>query len=302
MIFPIAILSDVDYFLSIPKYMPELPEVQTVVSQLGKKITGKRLAGFWTEWPKGVKEPVAKLRRLMRGSKVIGTARVGKHVIIHLDNDFSLVIHLKMTGHLLYKDQENAESPAWRDPMNQFIRHRFDFADGSRVNFSDMRKFGWVDICRTADLSRHKHLDALGIDAMAPAFTLPVFETLLRQSPQRPIGTLLLDQAKIAGIGNIYRSEALFRAGILPWRKSRSLKPGERSKLFQTIRAVLREATRLRGTSDGDFRDTAGRQGSFQKTLYVYAREKELCKRCGTIIKRRTMGQRSVFYCPKCQH
>ncbi len=281
--------------------MPELPEVQTVVSQLGKKITGKILLSFWTDWEKKVLEPLPKLRKFIQGATVLGTRRFGKTIVIDLDNEYSIVIHLKMTGHLLYKDKNNENAKEWSDPTNQFIHHCFLFTDGSQVDFSDMRKFGWVDICKTGEVAKHRHIEKLGIDALSPDFSSNVLKGFIDGYPKRPIGILLLDQEKIAGIGNIYRSEALYRAGILPWRLSGKLTEKEVVLLHEKIKEVLREAVKLRGTTDGDFRDTAGKRGSFQKMLFVYAREGKLCKRCGTMIVRKKMGGRSVFACQKCQ-
>ncbi len=281
--------------------MPELPEVQTVVSQLGKKITGKTFSGFWTDWEKKVLEPLPKVRKLVKGATILGTRRFGKTIVIDLDNEYSLVIHLKMTGHLLYKDKTNKDAKEWQDPTNQFIHHRFLFADGSQVDFSDMRKFGWVDICRTNELAKHRHIEKLGVDALSKNFTSGVLASFIKRYPKRPIGILLLDQEKIAGIGNIYRSEVLYRSGILPWRLAGKLTREEIELLYEKIKEVLREAVKLRGTTDGDFRDTAGKRGGFQKMLFVYARAGESCKRCGTIIVRKKMGGRSVFACQTCQ-
>ncbi len=281
--------------------MPELPEVQTVVSQLGKKISGKVLADFWTDWPKKVFEPVPKLKRHIKGVIVLGTRRFGKTIVIDLDNGYSIIIHLKMTGHLLYKDKTNQDAKEWQDPINQFIHHRFVFTDGSRIDFSDMRKFAWVDLCKTTEVEHHRHIEKLGVDALSKDFTVEILKAFLKYSPRKPIGTLLLEQEKIAGIGNIYRSEALFRAGILPERFLGKLTQKETELLHGKIKKVLREAVKLRGTTDGDFRDTFGKKGGFQKMLFVYAREGEACKRCGTIIVRKKIGQRSVFYCPTCQ-
>lgn len=281
--------------------MPELPEVQTVVTQLHRKIAGKKIASFWTDWEKKVLEPLPRLRKRIKGATVLGVRRLGKTIVIDLDHGCSLVIHLKMTGHLLYKDRANATAKEWQDPINQFIHHRFIFADGSQVDFSDMRKFGWVDLAQTEEISRHRHIEKLGVDALARDFTAEVLAGLAKQYPKRPIGILLLDQEKIAGVGNIYRSEALYRSGILPWRLCGSLKAEETELLHEKIKEVLKEAVKLRGTTDGDFRDTAGKRGGFQKRLFVYAREGEPCKRCGTMIVRKKMGGRSVFACPVCQ-
>ncbi len=281
--------------------MPELPEVETVTSQLGKKITGKQIAGFWSDWEKQVKPGVKQLSKLAVGAMVLGTRRIGKHIVIDLDNGYSLVIHLKMSGHLLVKDASNAGAREWDDPMNRFIHHRIDFTDGAWVDFSDLRKFGWIDCVATFEVKSMKSIAALGLDALARECDLEFFEALLRKNRKKRIATLLLEQDKIAGIGNIYRSEMLYRARIRPTRLVSKVTRAERARLFQSMRDVLYEAVRLRGTTDGDFRDTAGKPGGFQKTLYVYGREGLACKRCDTMVVRKKMGQRSVFYCPKCQ-
>ncbi len=281
--------------------MPELPEVQTVVSQLAKKITGKRIAGFWSDWEKQVKPGLKKISKLAIGGTVTGTRRIGKHIIIDLDNAVSLVIHLKMSGHLLYKDMANQGAKEWADPMNRFIHHRIDFTDGSWVDFSDLRKFGWIDCVATTEVEMMKSIAALGCDALSDECNLEFFATLLRASKQKRIATLLLEQDKIAGIGNIYRSEMLYRAGIRPLRVVAKITRTEQAALFQSMKDVLREALRLRGTTDGDFRDTAGKPGGFQRTLFVYGRAGLACKCCDTMIVRKKLGQRSVFYCPTCQ-
>ena len=277
--------------------MPELPEVQTVTSQLAEKIVGKTVAGFWSDWEKQVKPGLKKLSLLAVGGTVLGTRRIGKHIIIDLDNGQSLVIHLKMSGHLLYKDASNVEAKEWADPMNRFIHHRIDFTDGSWVDFSDLRKFGWIDCVPTVEVAMMKSISLLGCDALAGECDLDFFDALLKKNTRKKIATLLLEQDKIAGIGNIYRSEMLYRSGIRPLRIVGKIMKAEREKLFLSMKKVLREAVRLRGTTDGDFRDTAGKPGGFQKALFVYGREDLPCKRCDTIVVRKKIGQRSVFYC-----
>lgn len=281
--------------------MPELPEVQTVVSQLAKKITSKRIAGFWSDWEKQVKPGLKGLTKRAVGGTVLGTRRIGKHIIINLNNYHSLIIHLKMSGHLLYKEPSNKDAKEWQDPMNRFIHHRIEFADGSQVDFSDLRKFGWIDCVATDQVEMLKSIALLGVDALADECTLDAFLQLLKNSQQKRIAAFLLEQEKIAGIGNIYRSEMLYRAGIRPLRFIRKITKTERARLFQSMKDVLREAVRLRGTTNGDFRDTAGKPGGFQKTLFVYGREGLPCKRCDTIVIRKKLGQRSLFYCPICQ-
>lgn len=283
--------------------MPELPEVQTVVSQLEKKIKGKTIASFRSVWPKKVLTPYRTFIQKVKGTKVAGVRRIGKHIIIDLKNGHAIVIHLKMTGHLLYKNKKNRNAPAFtRDPMNGFIHHVFTFTDGGTVEFSDMRKFAWLRLVKTEEVEKLSSIAELGIDALSSKLTPARLHALLTARRSRPVGQVLLEQNIIAGIGNIYRSESLFRSGILPTRIIGDITEQEWQKLLSSIKAVLREAVRLRGTSDGDFRDTDGLEGKFQKTLYVYARNGKLCKVCGTIITRQKLGSRSIFFCSRCQH
>lgn len=282
--------------------MPELPEVQTVVSQLGSRIMGQTFASFASAWPRKVLMPSQEFERGIRGASVIGTRRFGKHIVIDLDNQHSIVIHLKMTGHLLYKTLENRESPAFtEDKINGYIHHIFTFQDGSTLEFSDMRKFGWIRLVPTSEVEALGSIAALGIDALSPRLRIDLFRALLSKRGRRSIGEALLDQGLIAGVGNIYRSESLFLAGILPDRSVESLRASEWERLLPAVKGVLRHAARLGGTSDGDFRDIDGLPGRFERSLSVYGREGLPCKKCDTIVERIKIGQRSAFFCPRCQ-
>ncbi|MFZ3031872.1 MAG: bifunctional DNA-formamidopyrimidine glycosylase/DNA-(apurinic or apyrimidinic site) lyase [Candidatus Moraniibacteriota bacterium] len=282
--------------------MPELPEVQTVVSQLDRKISGKQIVSVWSDWQKKILTPFDEFVKKTKGAAVLGARRLGKHIVIDLDNDYSVVAHLKMTGHFLVKDASNRNSDAFtKDRINGYIHHIITCADGTTLEFSDMRKFGWLRLLKTQEVEELKSIAELGIDALSRKLTLTLFRELLLTRKHRTVGEVLLEQNLIAGIGNIYRSEALFLAGILPTRKIETLKKSEWSKLLPAIKKVLRHAVRLRGTSDGDFRDTDGLQGRFRRVLYVYGRTGEPCKKCGTIIERKKIGSRSIFFCPHCQ-
>lgn len=282
--------------------MPELPEVQTVVSQLQRKIVGRKITRLWSDWKKRIFPSYATCLKKVRGATVLGVRRFGKHIVIDLDNGYSIAAHLKMTGHFLVKDKNNRRSKAFtEDPVNGYIHHIFAFSDGGTLEFSDMRKFGWLRAVKTGAVETLSSIESLGIDALSPKLTPEHFYALLSEKKKRPIGGVLLEQDLIAGIGNIYRSEALFLAGILPMRRIDTLKKNEWAKILPAIKRVLRQAVRLRGTSDGDFRDTDGLEGRFQRTLYAYGRTGEPCKKCGTMIVRKKIGQRSVFYCPRCQ-
>lgn len=282
--------------------MPELPEVQTVVTQLNRKISGKKISGTWSDWKKKIFPSYAVFAKQVKQARVLGARRLGKHIVIDLRNGYSIVVHLKMTGHLLVKNKKNRYSKAFiKDKVNGYIHHMLVFSDGATLEFSDMRKFGWLRTVKTGEVEALSGIASLGIDALSSRLTPKRFEELLSRRGHRLVGTTLLEQDLIAGIGNIYRSEALFLAGILPTRYIGSLAKREWKQLLSAIKTVLRKAVRLRGTSDGDFRDTEGLRGNFQRTLYVYGRTGEPCKKCGTMILRKKIGQRSVFYCPRCQ-
>ena len=282
--------------------MPELPEVQTVVSQLGKKIVGQTVSGVRSEWKKNVRPSLAAFVRRTKGGAVTRVRRFGKHIVIDLDNDSSIVIHLKMTGHLLWKTDENRLSPAFtEDSYNGFIRHVLSFSSGATLEFSDMRKFGWLHAMPTGEVGALPSIKSLGIDALSPSLTMKRFQEIMMSRPKRTIGEALLDQDRIAGIGNIYRSEALFLAGVRPDRIVASSTGEEWKRLLLVVKQVLRHAARLGGLSGGDFRDTDGRDGRFERAAYVYQRDGTPCKMCGTIIKRKKLGQRSVYFCSHCQ-
>ena len=282
--------------------MPELPEVQTVVTQLGEKVVGKTIASFWSGWKKKVLDSYPVFVKKVKGATIVKTRRFGKHIVLDLDNGFSIVIHLKMTGHLLSKNKQNRKDPIFtQDPINGFIHHIFTFSDGSTLEFSDMRKFGWLRAVQTSEVEDLPSISSLGVDALSHELTARRFRELMLKKKKQFIGTVLLDQGIIAGIGNIYRSEALFLAGILPTRLVSDIQETEWSPLLASIKKVLKKAVKLRGMSDGDFRDTDGLPGRFQRTLFVYGRTGLPCKKCDTIIERKKIGQRSIFYCSRCQ-
>jgi formamidopyrimidine-DNA glycosylase len=283
--------------------MPELPEVQTVVTQLSQKVTGKKIALFWSGWPKKVMPSVKEFEQGILGASIMGTKRYGKHIVIELDNEYAIVVHLKMTGHFLYKTPNTKNDPIFtEDKVNGYIHHIFTFSDKTTLEFSDMRKFGWLALIKKDEVEGLPTIQGLGIDALSARLTEETFRTILSTRKTKAVGPVLLEQNLIAGIGNIYRSEALFLAGILPTRKINKITKEESKRLLQSVKRVLREAVRLQGTTDGDFRDLDGQPGKFKKALFVYRRTNEPCKKCGTIIKRAKMAQRSVFFCTTCQH
>ncbi|MFH0923957.1 MAG: bifunctional DNA-formamidopyrimidine glycosylase/DNA-(apurinic or apyrimidinic site) lyase [Candidatus Falkowbacteria bacterium] len=312
--------------------MPELPEVQTIISDLNKKIKSDTITGFWSDWPKAIKNlSIDKFTKEIKGRKILGARRIGKNIFIDLTGDKTIYIHLKMTGHLLVKTRANFQflisnfqsnpndqiskskkNNYFNDKVNQYIHHIWYLKSrntqhetrNKTLEFSDLRKFGKIIFVDTNKLTEIKEIKSLGIDVMSPEFTQKFFSDLLEKqsaSRRKKIRDILMDQNLISGIGNIYASEILFEAGIMPARIAKDIKPEEKSKLYNAIKRVFEKAIKLRGTSDSDYRDTGGAPGNFQKVLKVYRREGQRCRKCGTIVKRIKMGQRSAFYCPHCQ-
>lgn len=282
--------------------MPELPEVQTIINDLNEKIAGDTITGFWTDWAKTIKGLSAgNFEKQIKNKKILKVRRIGKNIFIDLSGGKTIYIHLKMTGHLLVKNENIKTNKYFSERVNQYIHHIWRLKSGRTLEFSDLRKFGKIMLVDTENVKNLKEIKELGIDALDKEFTLEKFQELLSKKPKTPIGIFLMDQNLLSGIGNIYRSEILFEAGASPWRKNKDVSLDEKRKIYQAIGKVLEKAIKLRGTSDSDYRDTSGAPGGFQKVLKVYNRKGEVCKKCGGKVKREKLGGRSVFFCEKCQ-
>ncbi len=293
--------------------MPELPEVQTIVSDLAKKIVGLSIKKVWIGVPKLVKKPeVSQFAKEIVGLKIKAVVRRGKNILITLarkpGEEFLFLIHLKMTGHLLYgrwifgrdKNIKSALPGKFNDPQNQYIRVVFYFNNGKEMAFSDLRKFGKFVFGKKDEVERSERIPELGPEPLERQFSFKNFKTIIA-GRKRNIKQVLMDQEIIAGIGNIYSDEILWRAKIDPLRKTDSLSDNEIKNIFSSVKKVLKEAVRLRGTSVSDYRDTAGRAGRYGEVLAVYGREGQKCPRCGAPIRRVKIGGRSAHFCPKCQ-
>jgi formamidopyrimidine-DNA glycosylase len=306
--------------------MPELPEVQTVVDDLNKKIKGSLIVDFWTDWAKSIKNPLAFFKRKIKNKKIVVMKRRAKNILIYLDDGQVMLVHLKMTGHLLIKNQNakikdqnefkdknkkntkrKKEMDYFSERVNQYVRHVWTLRKGKsemRLEFSDLRKFGKIQLFKNEEeLLKEKNFMALGVEPLEEIFDFKKFEELLDKKPKMSVRSFLLDQKIIAGIGNIYVSEIMFEAGVRPGRIVESLNNKERKDLFKFTKKILKKAVELRGTSDSDYRDTDGAPGGFQNVLKVYNREKEKCKRkgCSGVVKREKFNQRSAYFCEECQ-
>lgn len=285
--------------------MPELPEVETIINDLNKKIKGDAITDFWSDWGKTIKgKTIEQFRKVVKNRKILGARRIGKNIFIDLSGGKILYIHLKMTGHLLVKSSKlkvKRGEKYFSDKVNQYIHHIWKLKSGRTLEFSDLRKFGKIVLDDSDKIKKLKEIKALGIDAMSSKFDFKKFCDLLDKHLKLSIGPVLMDQSLISGIGNIYRSEILFDAGILPERKVADINVDERKKIYNSIKKILKKGIKYRGTSDSDYRDTSGAPGNYQKVILVYRRSGQKCKRCDTIIVRKKMAQRSVFFCPVCQ-
>lgn len=271
--------------------MPELPEVETVRRDLARQVRGRRMSGAEVLNTGSLKGGGPEdLCRLVRGRSFVGFSRRGKYLVMKLDRGGSLVVHLKMTGVLQHQPQG--------DPLPQAARVVFHFTDSARLVFSDQRKFGSIEFTSTP--SQIPSIRRMGPEPLGKEFTTHMLQERLA-GRKGPIKHLLLDQTVIAGLGNIYASEALHRAGILPQRPANSLARAEIGKLHRAIVRVLKEAIAARGSSVDTYRDGQGKKGWFQVKHRVYDKQGNKCKRCGGTIVKEIFRGRGTYWCHKCQ-
>lgn len=281
--------------------MPELPEVQTIVSDL-QNITNDIFTGFWSDWEKVIRDENKKnitLKKFVKklvGKKIVSVRRLGKNIALDLNNKTSLLIHLRMTGRLLVSDQSSITKN--QKKYGKHVHHIFFLKKNHALVFHDVRKFATIDFIPTNNLLEKLQT---GTDPFSKNFSLIEFKKIINSKQNKTIKEVLMDSGLILGIGNIYASEILFAARVLPERIIKSLTNLEQGLIFKSIKKILTKAIRLRGTSISDYRDSAGKKGSFQNELMVYKRNKQKCKKCDTIIQRSVIAQRSSFFCINCQ-
>ena len=272
--------------------MPELPEVEHVARSLGAQITGSMIARVTKlDWPRMVETPdPATFCQLLEGRTVEGVGRRAKWIVATLDSGWSLALHLRMSGVITV---HGADATA-----DQYTHLILELADGRQVFFHDTRKFGRA---RLLDAEGLLALDsAHGLEPLTEQFTPEVFGALLHHRKTK-IKPLLLDQKVVAGIGNIYADEALWRAQIHPLRSSNSLREEEVAALHGGIRAALRAGLDNGGSTLRDYRNSYGDRGSNQDHFNVYDQQGKPCLRCGTPIEKTVVGQRGTHFCPVCQ-
>lgn len=287
--------------------MPELPEVETLRRELQKHIVGKKIKSAKVLWPKTVLPLLQEVfEKEVKNETIARVGRQAKMLILDLADDTALVVHLKMTGQLIYEETKGKriagghpdKSLAGKMP-NSFTRLILSFTDGSTLYFNDMRKFGWVRLVRDEEL---KNLPTLtGVEPLSKKFTTETLANIFRRYPNRTIKQTLLDQTLVAGLGNIYVDEATFLAKLSPTRKNSSLKKSDVGNLHQAVIKVLKLSIQKKGTSSRNYARLNGKPGGFVPHLNVYGRAGQPCKVCGTPIEKIKHAGRGTHYCPQCQ-
>ena len=269
--------------------MPELPEVETIVRGLRGTIVGKEIARVDVRLPKMAPAPAEiDFKKALRGERIGGVRRRGKYAVIELTSGRALVTSLRMTGRLVVQDSRESDFPG-----THVVLH---FTDKMRLSFADVRTFGRMRLV----LPGEPWDESLGIEPLSSGFTQDAFIGML-SGRTTPVKALLLDQRRLAGIGNIYACEALWEARIRPGRPAKALTKPAIRRLHQAIVDVLKRAVEMRGTSVDDYVDAGGLQGGFQNQLCVYGRLGEPCERCGKPIVRTVLAQRGTWWCRSCQ-
>lgn len=284
--------------------MPELPEVETIRRDLANVLPHHKINDIKIYHVGVVKPNSTKFKKTLLENKIATVERCGKLLILQLsDNKNVLLIHLKMTGQLIYFSGKHKIAGGHGTTIdlnlpNKFTHVEIDFANSGKLYFNDQRRFGYCKIITNKELP--DILKKFGPEPMTPSFTLVTLNKILKSSTAN-VKTLLINQTKIAGIGNIYADEILFAARVRPMRRANSLSETEIKKLFFFTNKILTLAIKNRGTTMSDFVDGRGKVGGFQKYLRVYGRAKMKCIKCKSLILKTRVAGRGTHYCSKCQ-
>ncbi len=282
--------------------MPELPEVQTTASGLNRVLPGLVITNAWTEYNSKyfhgkdtIKDPVyfKYFKKTIKNCKILSVSRRAKNVLINLSNNHTILIHMKMTGHVMYGDYNR------KDPYNRFIRFIIYLSNGKTMELCDTRKFAKVTLLKTDKMHETVHLKGIGPEPLEKEFTLELFQNQINKKPKGKIKAVLLNQEIIAGIGNIYGDESLWRAGIHPEQTVESIKSNKLKELYKAIRTTLSKGIDFGGDSMSDYRNIDGEKGKFQEQHKAYRKTGEKCSKpnCKGIIKKIVVAGRSTHFC-----
>lgn len=309
--------------------MPELPEVETIRIGLDRLLPGRVVAAVEHDNAKSFPNAPADVSEFLVSASVTAVKRRAKVLLIELSSDYSLVIHLKMTGQLVFVsknlvdgrwnmvDGKTAQQPSTEDEVRFGAGHpndsligklpdksthvTFTFEDGSHLFFNDQRKFGWVRLMPTAEVPNIDFMKKLGPEPLDANFTADEFTARFQRRKNTSIKAALLDQTVVAGIGNIYADESLWGAKIHPATMVKNLKKADFSRLFTEVQYVLNLSIEKGGSSDRNYLNAEGKRGSYLSFARVFRKDGQPCPRCGTIIEKTRVAGRGTHLCPQCQ-
>lgn len=292
--------------------MPELPEVETLRRELVAATKGKTIKSAAVDWSKMVKPLTpAQFSQQLKNQKITDVKRRAKVLIVELSSGDFLLIHLKLTGQLIYSPKKlpatsyklivggHPQKGGLENLPNKFTHIIFEFADGSKLYFNDLRKFGWMRL--VSKQQADKLASEFGVEPFDKEYTLENFKAILKRYPNRKIKQILMDQSLLAGVGNIYADESCFCAKIMPTRVVKTLKPEEIAKLFKCIPKILELAISEKGTSADSYVQLDGRPGGMVPYLKVYGRVGEKCQGCSGVVSKIKLNGRGTHFCKKCQ-
>lgn len=288
--------------------MPELPEVETVRIGLSALLPGKKVAGVTHDWAKSFPNAKNDVQQFLIGARIITVARRAKVLLIELSSKYSLVIHLKMTGQLVFRSNDDSMRFGAGHPSGSLVgqlpdkstRVVLDLGD-SKLFFNDQRKFGWIRLLPTAEVPQIDFMKRLGPEPLSADFTQAAFRGRLKRRANTNIKAALLDQSVIAGVGNIYADESLWAAKIHPATLVKNVSTKKLNNLYDGLRAVLELSIKKGGSTDRNYVDAEGRKGSYLSFAKVFRRDGLACPRCGTTIEKLRVAGRGTHICPKCQ-
>lgn len=278
--------------------MPELPEVQTTVDGLNKTVRSRKIVDVWTNYKSPhyknkdeVKNPAffKIFKQKVLGQKILKAERKAKNILIYLSGGHIILVHMKMTGHFVYDR-----------PDYPFTRLDFTLDNGKHLILSDMRKFAKVTLVKTSDIDKSLHLEHLGPEPLDKKFQYTNYKSQILKRPNGRIKQVLMDQTLIAGIGNIYSDEILWRAGVHPLSLPRAIPNKNLRTMFVAVKKVLKEGIDFGGDSMSDYRNIKGEKGKFQKHHRAYQKHNTKClkKNCSGVLKKIRIGGRSAHFCP----
>lgn len=287
--------------------MPELPEVETVRRGLAELIPGKVIkTASHIESPKSFPNAIADIRQFMFGAKILQVRRRAKVLLIDLDSEYSLVIHLKMTGQLVYRGDAVFGAGHPNDSLigelpDRSTRVVITFTDGSTLYFNDQRKFGWVKLMPSLEVPNIDFMKKVGPEPLEADFTAQQFTERFTRRAKTNIKAALLDQTVVAGVGNIYADESLWGARIDPHRLVGSLSDQDFERLYEELRSVMNLAIEKGGSTDKNYVNAEGKRGSYMDFARVFRREGQKCPRCSHEISKIKWAGRGTHYCMNCQ-